>query len=237
MVFHDFSYRGKLASSFGVIVETQAEYIRPQRRVTGVTLPGRPGDLSQDEGPEAYEPVQLSPVCYLAPGTDPWTVGAWLDGAGTLILGSMPDYAYQARVANQIPFTRLFQGAGGYFCFTPIFICQPLRYEASPGADKVFTAAGTLTNPGTICARPRITLEGSGDIELVAGGAAVSLTNITGGIIIDSELEDCLTLDGATLINDRLASDFPVIQPGSNWPVSWTGTVTKVTIKPRWRWL
>ena len=171
---------------------------------------------------------------YLKPGADLDAVGDWLDGAGELTLGSLPGYAYRAQVINQIPFTRLLQGNGGYMCFTPIFRCQPFRYEATPCADIVYTQPGEIVNPGNVDARPLIRVEGSGDVMVQAGMGAF-LYGLEDGIIIDSEMEDCLTLDGANLLNDKLDGEFPRIPPGT-WQVTWTGNVTRVTITPRWRW-
>lgn len=233
MWFHDFSFNGILASQMGVVVETQAEYIRPAKRLTQWTVPGRPGKLTREEGEEAYETVLLSPQCWVKPGADAAAIGQWLQGTGLLILGSMPDYAYEARVINQIPFSRLFQG-GGYMQFAPVFECQPFRLWAQGETDLVYTQPGTITNPGNIPARPRIRLLGSGDVLLQVGQAA-QLSDLGGGIIIDSGLEDCLSLDESSLINDRLQGDFPLIPPGT-WQVTWTGNVSQVTITPRWRW-
>ena len=37
-------------------------------------------------------------------------------------------------------------------------------------------------------------------------------------------------------MNERMAGDFPVLVPGLNG-ISWTGSVTSVVVKPRWRYL
>ena len=235
MLFHDFSFNGQLASDMGVIVETQAEYVRPPKRVRQWTVPGRGGFLTQDEGEEAYDPVDLSPLCYLKPGADAGRVGAWLNGAGQLVLGSQPEFAYRAQIINQVPFSRLFQHSGSYMSFSPIFRCHPFRYHATPDEDLVYTQAGEIVNPGNVPARPRIIVVGTGDVMIQAGMAAY-LYGLEDGVIIDSELEDCLTLDGANLINDKLDGEFPLIPPGT-WQVTWTGDITKVTITPRWRWI
>ena len=41
---------------------------------------------------------------------------------------------------------------------------------------------------------------------------------------------------GTTLMNNHMSGDFPVLKPGAN-AISWSGTVTKVIIQPRWRFL
>lgn len=41
---------------------------------------------------------------------------------------------------------------------------------------------------------------------------------------------------GTALMNDHMNGEFPVLKPGMN-AISWTGTVTKVVVKPNWRFL
>lgn len=37
-------------------------------------------------------------------------------------------------------------------------------------------------------------------------------------------------------MNSAMSGDFPVLLPGRN-AVSWTGSVTKIEIRPNWRYL
>ena len=41
---------------------------------------------------------------------------------------------------------------------------------------------------------------------------------------------------GTTLMNDHMNGEFPVLKPGAN-AISWTGAVTKVVVRPNWRYL
>ena len=63
---------------------------------------------------------------------------------------------------------------------------------------------------------------------------------MTDGVIIDSEQQDAIDYDdGLTLRNDLVVLDeFPKLLPGAN-VISWsgTGTVSSVTVLPRWRYL
>ena len=99
------------------------------------------------------------------------------------------------------------------------------------------TEAGTIVNPATAASCPKITIEGSGDFSVAVGGCLMDFEGISGGIVVDSELQECLSLDGAQLLNSQAAmEDFPLLQPGGN-AVSWTGDVTRVTRSPRWRYI
>ena len=41
---------------------------------------------------------------------------------------------------------------------------------------------------------------------------------------------------GNTLLNDHMNGEFPVLKPGAN-AISWTGAVSKVVVRPNWRYL
>ena len=68
----------------------------------------------------------------------------------------------------------------------------------------------------------------------MVGTTIVELMDISGSIVIDSALQEAYI--GNTLMNDHMSGDFPVLKPGQN-AVSWSGTVTRVVVKPNWRFL
>ena len=75
-----------------------------------------------------------------------------------------------------------------------------------------------------------------------SGAGKTTLLNIIGGmdrcdsgsIVLDCALKEASL--GNALMNDHMTGEFPVLKPGAN-AVSWSGTVTKVEIKPNWRFL
>ena len=81
---------------------------------------------------------------------------------------------------------------------------------------------------------PILTVTGSGNITLMVGMTIVELEGISGSIVIDSVLQEAY--QGNTLMNDHMNGEFPVLKPGAN-AISWTGTVTKVAVRPNWRFL
>ena len=118
--------------------------------------------------------------------------------------------------------------------FAVNFRCYPFFY-ADAAADITVTTSGTvITNPGSGYSEPILTVTGSGDITLMVGMTIVELTDISGSIVIDSVLKEAYM--GNDLINDHMSGDFPVLKPGAN-AISWTGTVTRVVIRPNWRFL
>lgn len=92
-------------------------------------------------------------------------------------------------------------------------------------------------NKGLETSKPKMTLEGTGTVEISVNGLGVFSYEFPEGetkVIIDSEIEDAY-LDG-TLKNRNMNGEFPVLQPGTN-TIEWTGNVTNIEIEPRSRWL
>ena len=231
-----FTWKGKTTDEMHVLVDEYPDIIRPKLRASYVSVPGSPGYLTQVENDNAYDSTTRTAICTLMPEGDIEDVCTWLIGSGSVVFGNEPTYAYKARIDNQIEFAKILRNTE-HRTFAVPFLCQPFKYLATPAANIEKTVSGqTITNPGTVSSAPIIKVEGSGDITLSVGGSYVELEGITGGIIIDSDVQDCFTLDRGALLNDKMTGDFPLILPGTS-TVSWTGTVTKITITPNWRWL
>ena len=236
MLYEDFRWRGVLASNMGVIVTEQVSYARPAEKVDQVQVPGRAGLLTLATG-SCWEPVTYAPVCALKPGADREKVYAWLRGSGEVVFGSMPGFGFDARLVNQIDFRQVFEAAGAYGTFSPVFSCQPLRHQVPEEGKITCTNGKQLTNPGNVASRPRITVKGTGTVTLSIAGQAIQLTD---GGIVDSEAEDCFDLDAMSLANGRMTGDFPTLPVGTsyiNWSAGTGSSVSSVVVEPRWRWV
>ena len=95
-------------------------------------------------------------------------------------------------------------------------------------------STSTIDNPGSVYSEPVITVYGTGDITLMVGTVIVELEGISGSITLDSELQEAYS--GTTSMNSAMSGEFPILKPGMN-AISWTGEVTKVEVKPNWRYL
>lgn len=94
-----------------------------------------------------------------------------------------------------------------------------------------------LINPTAFESTPKITIEGSGDINLTVGEITMVLRGVSGSIILDSEIMNAYKMvnNRPSSQNDKVHSmDFPLLKQGKN-TISWTGSVTKLTIEPRWQ--
>ena len=91
-----------------------------------------------------------------------------------------------------------------------------------------------LVNPGSAYSEPVIVVNGSGDITLIINGEFIELTDIEGGITLNSEILEAYHAD--TLMNEHMDGEFPLLKPGNNL-ISWSGDVTSLVIQPNWRYL
>ena len=233
-----FIFRGIDSRDIGVVVEDMFDVHRPKRNAQTIQVPGRDGRLTQDDGTYDTYTISGKVNCFGAPLSD---VYAWLSGSGDLILGDEPTRSIRASATAQIKNTR-FRCDGCYDSLQVSFDCQPFRYhvEQTEGANDIplTSSPATVSNPGTYKSAPRLTIEGTGDAVLTIGTQILEVTDLAGGVIVDTELCECFDLTETALRNDRVTlmdDRFPVLQPGANI-ISWTGDgVTKVTVAPRWR--
>ena len=82
-----------------------------------------------------------------------------------------------------------------------------------------------------MAAKPYIKITGSGTVVLTIGSVSTTFV-IDGYIECDSLLDLCYK--GAENEGDNMTGEFPSIPVGST-AMSWTGTVSKIEIIPRWR--
>ena len=228
----EITFKGTTASSKHVTVLKYPEIVKPTLRVETVKVPGRDGELTLSVMP-SYEAMVLECEC-MVPSVDKISAAAaWLTGRGDLVLGNDPDYAYDAQVIDEIRFEKILRGHA-HRRFTVPFLCQPLKKKAVTESDIELTAPGTVVNIGHVPSRPLIKIQGSGNVVLAVGAYSLSITGISTSILIDSDLG--MATNGTVNESYKVSGEWPLLVVGNN-AVGWTGTVSKVTITPRWRYL
>lgn len=120
-----------------------------------------------------------------------------------------------------------------YYEFEVNFECNPEKREVSETEIEA-TSGMTITNIGNRKARPTFEVTGSGTIVLTVGSQTITLTAVSGTFIVDGVLQECYA--GTVSKNLNMTGDFPVIEPGEECSISWTGEAT-ILIKPNWRWV
>ena len=228
-----FIWNGTDSRQYGIHVSEQPPITIPAERSTQTNVPGRPGSLTTLEGEDVYDDLLLTATCFISGPAQIPAIAAWLKGSGTVTFANRTGGYYKARIANQIPFEKVLRG-NPHRSFAVNFRCYPFWYQDNIADVTITTSGSTITNPGSVYSEPIITLTGSGDITLMVGTTIVELTDVSQSIVINSTLKEAYK--GNTLMNDHMSGDFPVLKPGLN-VISWTGTVTQVTVKPNWRYL
>jgi phage-related protein len=227
------TWKGINSRTVGITVTELPEIILPEERVTFTDIPGLSGSLTQTEGTDVYKDITLAVKCYLSSPTPQavQAIAGFFRGSGRLELPSRPDGYYEARVVNQIQFAKILRGNTPR-TFTVNFRCKPLLRLYSGETEQEVTSGSFLLNPTGVQANPLITVTGSGDITLLVGTRIIQLTGIENGITLDSELQEAYY--GNELKNTQMTGEFPVLGAG-NTAVSWTGgSVTSVSVTPRW---
>lgn len=230
----EITFKGTTASSKSVTVLKYPEIVKPTLRVETVKVPGRDGELTLS-GIPSYEAMVLECEC-MVPSVDKISAAAaWLTGRGDLVLGNDPTYAYDAQVIDEIRFEKILRGHD-HRRFTVPFLCQPLKKKATAESNIVLTSSGTVVNIGHVPSRPLIKIEGSGNVVLAVGAYSLAITGISTSILIDSDLGMATNATGTVNESYKVSGVWPLLVVGNN-AVGWTGTVSKVTITPRWRYL
>ena len=228
-----FIWNGVDCRTKGIHVSELPPITIPLERSKQTNVPGRPGSLTQLEGDDVYDDMILTATCFIADPAQIPAIAAWLKGKGTVTFANRTGGHYNARIANQIPFEKVLRG-NPHCSFAVNFRCYPFWYQETVSDVTITTSGDTITNPGSVYSEPLITVYGSGNITLMVGTTIVELTNVSSSIVLDCALKEAYK--GTTLMNDHMSGDFPVLKPGLN-AVSWSGNVTRIVIKPNWRYL
>ena len=119
------------------------------------------------------------------------------------------------------------------------FIVQPYKYKLNESkVDVTITNQNEVkvTNVGLEVSKPIITLYGSGELHFYLNTVEIFKYNFDtdGQVVIDSEKEDAY-LNGV-LKNRQMLGEFPLLKSGEN-TITWTGTLTRIIIDPKSRWL
>ena len=230
-------YKGTNSLEFCLYIKSKATYDAPERDKTYISVPGRNGDLIQDNG--RYKNVAMPyTLAVVKSDNRPFneltdSIKEWLSidsGYYELWDSYDPRFFRYASVSGAL---NIAEDITNYGEFTVNFNCKPYRYLFDGQKTIAAPKAGLqLINPFKIAAEPYIKIYGNGNISMSVNNTTVSFTGVSGYIEIDSEIKNAYK--GLTLLNNIMTGDtFPTLEPGVN-EVTFTGSVTKAEIVPRW---
>lgn len=222
-----FSFKSNSNTDYGVIVSSLGRRQHAEEQIDAYEIPYRDGSLHVHSG--KYQSYSRSMTFGIKDKTKRSAIGAWLTGRGKLITSDDPGGYFNASVIGGVKadkLSRKFDELGVEF------ECDPFFYLTSGDTVKTCTSSPTsITNLGTIPAAPYIKITGSGAVVLTIGSVSTTFT-VSTYIECDSLLSLCYK--GTVNAGSSMVGEFPMIPVGTT-NISWTGTVTKIEITPRWR--
>lgn len=225
-------WNGKSSNDLNVIVEYYPRRIIPARKMETETIPGRSGDVifPQDAFENYVQPysVYLSAARPRLPAVAR-QAAQWLQVPGYHKLYDSYDRDC-FRLAYFMGGTDLENIFNEYGRATIEFNCMPQRFTLDGDELRPMFAPAVLVNPSEFTALPLIIIHGAGAGTLTVGSYTVSLTDCD-GVSLDSMADDAYR--GNTNMNPTVTGTLPKL-PAGNSPVSWSGGITHIEIKPRW---
>ena len=229
-------FNGISSLDYGIQVEHPPEYQAPARDYEVIHVPGRNGDLVIDNG--SYQNVNRSYQLAIGDKRKDYTsmanvISEWLhsaSGYARLEDSYEPEYYRMAMFQDEISIENIMQHAGR---LTVDFNCKPQRFLKSGEELVNISKQTTLYNPTWFNSLPCITVYGSGRGVLNIDQHTITISNINGSIVLDSEIQDAYKGTVNRNADITLNKGFPEFIAGEN-SITWTGGITYVEVIPRW---
>lgn len=180
MIAHTLTYGNVSSSEHGVYISGEGVYNAPERVVELVSVPGRNGALTIDQG--HYDNITIEYPCFtFATSQEEFRrivndfKNAMIAQGGYQKLSDdyNPDEYRMALFVEGIEFEPVQYGRAGSFTLT--FNCKPQRYLVDGDTEVTITNGSILNNPTLYDAEPLLMVEGYGDVEF--NGYTISLEN------------------------------------------------------------
>lgn len=230
-VWESLIYNDKSSLAFGVKISGEGTYKGAERKVETISVAGRNGTLTYDEG--TYENVTQNYSCYLIDdfqnNLQAFRDFLCQDGEYHRLEDSYHNDEYRiAKIVGEFDPDVNFNENG---TFDLEFDCYPQRFLKDGEREIKVGTSLKLKNPTNQIALPKILVyEGTG--KIVVNDVEINVTLNEGVTVIDSELQDCY-LNNMIPVNSNVEiGDYPQLVKGLN-----TITCDKgmdVRIIPRW---
>lgn len=244
MIPGSFALKNELSTSYGIVIQDRPQIETPKRKIVFKSSIGQSGDNPYDE--EAYSNTTMALNMY-ATGTPDIDASMRRDMIYDLFDSStymdfIPYFdenkIYKVMALEPPNFTtKYFMEEGQQFDVS--LTIKPYKLLAYSPTKILTTSGTTFLNNSSKTSLPRIKIFGTGDVTLTVNGVPFVIKNITTDIIVDSELIIAYREVNGIITNENakiFTRDYPFLKKGTN-TISWTGTVSKVEIEPRWRTL
>lgn len=215
----------------GLLICELPSITKPKMRVQETFVDGVDGSIIEELGYETYN-KKIKIGLY---GTyDINEIINYFSGEGQITFSNEPDKYYNAKIIEQIDYTRLLRFKEA----TVTFKVQPYKYKL----DETIVNSKTgdyyvANNLGNEKSKPLIKISGSGIVEVIINNISTfkyTFSENESEVYIDSEKQDAYY--NGDLKNRNMLGDFPILETGEN-TIEFSGDVLSVEILPRSRWL
>lgn len=221
----------------GLLISELPPITKPKIRTQIEEINGRDGDIVTKLGYSAYD-KEITIGLYEDFDID--QVIQFFNSEGTVIFSNEPDMYYNYQILEQIDFNRLIR-----FRTAKVRMhVQPFKYSAVEGT-RTFTITTedeiTINNSGNYMSKPLVTITGSGTINLSVNDIQVLVITLNDNgetIAIDTNNMEAYNPSTQVLMNRSVTGDYNnlYLNSGKN-TISWTGTITQITINNYSRWI
>lgn len=218
----------------GLLISELPPVVKPQQRTEIEEIDGRDGDIVTKLGYSAYDRTML---IGLHGDFDIDDVIRFFDSEGEAIFSNEPDKLYKYQILDDIEFERLIRFRKAKVSFH----VQPFKYSAVERIKTINAETEDsfrVLNSGNTVARPRITITGSGTINLSLNNHQMFVINLGNEGYITIDTEEMNAYKGSVLKNRLVTGNYDnfALTIGMN-VISWTGDVDAVSIEKYSRWI
>lgn len=226
----DIRINDRLGRDYYVCMVDRPKIPTAKKKIEFIEVDGREnGALTKNKG---YEDVEFTVEFNLLEDENikPLLRGikAWIMNAK--ILSFTDDFVY--RKIKSVEIGDIENEIEEYGKFQVTFRSDP--YEYSIEQPFTLTTSATIMNQGTLHSLPKLTIYGTGDITVQINGISFQVKGVNPSVIVDSDLMECYY--NTTPMNNKMIGKFPIFKEGEN-TISWTGSVSKIDIETRWRYI
>lgn len=215
----------------GLIICQLPPISKPQMRTETTVIEGKDGDITESLGYSSYDKTLKIGVSV---GFDINQIIKYFGGKGEAIFSNEPDKVYNCEIFDKIAFERLVK----FKTANVKFHTQPFKYlrDEQPVVLEISEETQLeIVNFGNEKSKPIITLYGEGIVTISLNDHAIFQINIDDEyVVIDSENEEAYKEN--ILKNRYMVGQFPILETGSNI-ITWVGSLTKIEIQPKSRWV
>lgn len=239
-----FIFNGESSLDHGIYVGGQATFDAPQRDVSKISIPGRNGDLIQDNGRFLNIQVTYNIVVMKEFRNRTAEIRSWLKSVTSyarLEDTYNPDYYRMGVCTGSIEFEPSAFNLTGKAKIT--FDCKPERWlksgENTISLGDLSWMGTSIYNPTDFASKPLIRVYANGSVIINISkntkSYKMTITDVSDYIDIDCDIMDCYK--GALNQNNKvtLTNGFPKIEPGTNIiSIDEGSEQASVDIIPRW---